>query len=70
MFIFMIHVLTVKPRPKSLHTVQIGRTDIKFTGVFYEVFLLFVALQQKQLLNCIFAHIWRNVYLFNKVMDE
>ena len=33
---------TVKLRPKSLHTMQTGRTDIKFTGVFYEVNFLSV----------------------------
>jgi len=30
---------TVLPRPKSLHKMQIGRTDIKFTGVLRGVFL-------------------------------
>ena len=47
---------------------QIGRTDIKFTGVFYEVCCLSVrtvALHQKQLSNYLFARIWRNVYLLS-----
>ena len=37
---------TVKPRPISLHIMQIGLMDIKFTCVFYEVYFLSVALHQ------------------------
>ena len=47
---------------------QIGRTDIKFTGAFYEfgfLSVLYVALHQKQVSNYLFARIWRNVYLLS-----
>ena len=47
MFLSMMYV--VKARPKSLHTMQIERTDIQFTCDFYEVFFLSVAIHQKQL---------------------
>ena len=38
---------------------QIGRTDIKSTSVFYEVVL---SVARQQLSNCLFERIWRNVY--------
>ena len=42
---------------------QIERTDIKFTCVFYDVCFLSVAIHQNQLSNYLFSRIWRNVYL-------
>jgi len=48
---------------------QIVRTYID-TGVFYEIWVLSVALHQKQLSNCLFARIWRNVYLLELWMNR
>ena len=40
--------------------------------LFFDIQVLFlsVALHQQQLSNCLFTRIWRNVYLYNRVMDE